>query len=92
MVVKETFGAWIKRIRKERGLSSGRVCLRAAVSSMTLFGIERDKTYPAAVQAKTLYGLAVTLDIDPAELLKRAAETDGFLKKWWSNPKRGEWR
>jgi hypothetical protein len=58
---------------------------------MALFDLERDKTYPAAVQAKTLYGLAVTLDIDPAELLKRAAETDGFLKKWWSDPKRGEW-
>ena len=59
---------------------------------MTLFDLERDKTYPAAVQAKTLYGLALTLGIDPGELMKRAAETDEFLKKWWSNPKRGEWR
>ena len=39
-----------------------------------------------------LRGTDYTLDIDPAELLKRAAETDGFLKKWWSDPKRGEWR
>mgnify|MGYP003595153213 CR=1 FL=1 len=90
--MKETFGQWLKRIRKERRLSQGRTCLRAGVSSMTLFDLERDKTYPAAVQAKTLYGLAVTLDIDPAELLKRAAETDDFLRKWWSDPKRGEWR
>ena len=90
--MKETFGQWLKRIRKERGLSQGRTCLRAGISGMTLFDLERDKTYPAAVQAKTLYGLAITLDIDPAEVLRRAAETDSSLAKWWSDPRRGEWR
>ena len=90
--MKETFGAWLKRIRKERGLSQGRSCLCAGVSSMTLFDAERDKTDPSEMTARVLYGLAVTLDIDPGEVLKRAAETDDFLREWWSDPKRGEWR
>ena len=90
--MKETFGAWLKRIRKERGLSQGKVCLRAGVSSMTLFDAERDKTDPSEMTARVLYGLAVTLGVDPGEVLKRAAETDTFLAKWWSDPKRGEWR
>ena len=90
--MKESFGAWLKRIRKERGLSQGKVCLRAGVSSMTLFDAERDKTDPSEMTARVLYGLAVTLDIDPAEVLWRAAETDEFLREWWSDPKRGEWR
>ena len=90
--MKETFGQWLKRIRKERGLSQGRTCLRAGISGMTLFDLERDKTYPPSAQASTLYGLAVTLGVDPGEVLKRAAMTDTFLAKWWSDPKRGEWR
>lgn len=88
----ETFGQWIKRIRKERGLSQGKTCLRAGVSSMALFDAERDKTDPSEMTARVLYGIAVTLDIDPAEVLRRAAETDDFLREWWSDPKRGEWR
>ena len=87
----ETFGQWIKRIRKERGLSQGRTCLGSGVASMTLFDAERDKTYPAAMTAKTLFGLAVALDVDPGEMLRRAAETDEFLAGWWRNPKRGGW-
>ena len=87
----ETFGQWIKRIRKERGLSQGRTCLGSGVASMTLFDAERDKTYPAAMTAKTLFGLAVALDVDPGEMLRRAAETDTFLAGWWRNPKRGGW-
>lgn len=88
----ETFGAWLKRMRRECGLSQGKTSLRSGVSGMTLFDAERDKTYPAAMTAKTLYGLAVTLGIDPGEILRRAAETDTFLAEWWRNPKRGEWR
>ena len=90
-VKDETFGQWIKRIRKERGLSQGRVCLCSGISGMTLFDLERDKTYPPSAQAKTLYGLAVALDVDPGEMLRRAAETDTFLAGWWRNPKRGGW-
>jgi len=90
-VKAETFGQWIKRIRKERGLSQGRVCLRSGISGMTLFDLERDKTYPAAMTARVLFGLAVALGIDPGEVLRRAAETDEFLAGWWRNPKRGGW-
>ena len=90
-VKDETFGQWIKRIRKERGLSQGRVCLCSGISGMTLFDLERDKTYPAAMTARVLYGLAVALDVDPGEVLRRAAETDTLRAGWWRNPKRGGW-
>ena len=90
-VKDETFGQWIKRIRKERGLSQGKACLGSGVASMTLFDAERDKTYPAAMTARVLYGLAVALDVDPGEVLRRAAETDTLRAGWWRNPKRKEW-
>ena len=90
--MKESFGAWLKRMRKERGLSQGRTCLLAGVSSMALFDAERDKTDPSEMTARVLYGLAVTLGVDPGDVLKRAAETDDFLREWWADPKRGEWR
>jgi hypothetical protein len=59
---------------------------------MALFDAERDKTDPSEMTARVLYGLAVTLDIDPAEVLRRAAEKERLPQGMVGRPKRGEWR
>lgn len=77
-----SFGKWIKARRRFLGLGLWPCALRSYIGGEALRLIETGKSHPAGCKVSTLYGLAKTLKLDPAEVLERAIAEDRELV-WW---------
>lgn len=78
----EPFGKWIKRNRRAKGLGLWRCAGKAHLGGEALRLIETGKSNPADCKVKTLYGLAVVLGLDLAEVIERAVGSDGEYMYW----------
>ncbi|HEX7154393.1 MAG TPA: helix-turn-helix transcriptional regulator [Thermoanaerobaculia bacterium] len=63
----ELFGATVRRIREERGLSQDRLCEAAGLSQRYLSALERGENSPTLT---VILQLCDALGVSPAELLE----------------------
>jgi transcriptional regulator with XRE-family HTH domain len=75
----KSFGKWIKKLRQEKHISLWRCAGYAGIGGEALRLIECGKTNPAHCKASTLYGLALILELDPLDVIRRAVHQDPEL-------------
>lgn len=68
------FGAMVRRVRRERGLTQGELALRAGVEIKTVRRIERGEGNP---YLETLWSVAAALDTTLGELVRAAEGGEG---------------
>ena len=70
-----SIGAWLRRVRHERGMSQEQVALAAGVAVTTYARIERSVTasQPTNTTIGTFVRLAVALEVTPMELAELVA-------------------
>ena len=67
MNIKEQFGAKLKRLRLEKGLSQEKLALKSGIDRTYLPGIEKGERN---VSIEVLERLAKALDLKPSQLLE----------------------
>ena len=75
----ESFGKWIKNRRHEKHIGLYRCAGYTGIGGEGLRLIECGKTNPANCKAATLYALALILELDPLDVIRKAIHQDDEL-------------
>ena len=77
----ESFGRFLRRLRKQKGLSQRALADEVGVDFSYLSKVENDTPGFASVSEETLDRLADALDTDPDEMITRAGKIPSDVKR-----------